>query len=177
MAIASWKIGGQAMEGLGFGAPSSAAMEGLAFQFGDQTETISASVKRVDSSDAYQDTEDPKWFYVGDDAPGRTPGWVGGLRFAGWMTTITGSTALILGVALHSPNDPYAPTDMTGLIVAGAVATGVGVGLIITSYAAKPNKKPEDYDSARNQTATGPQLALVPQGHRKGGGLALSLTF
>jgi S1-C subfamily serine protease len=47
MAIASWKVAHEKMEGLGFGVPSSTALGALGIVLGDHTDTVARSVERT----------------------------------------------------------------------------------------------------------------------------------
>jgi hypothetical protein len=92
---------------------------------------------------AFVDTADPAWFYVGKDAPGRTPGWVGQTRGWGWVALSLGAVTVGTTVLLNA-NDPTPDgfrTLRTWNTVGWALG-GVGLGMVLSSYLFAPNRKP-----------------------------------
>jgi hypothetical protein len=138
VAIMSWKVTGNATEGLSFGVPSVAALSALGLQFGEQTGSL--LVKRdlaiaPIAATGVVDQPDPPWFYVGDKAPGKTPGWVGQVRGWGWTAAalggITVGTTALLG--MNDPSPPGFRTLRTWNTV-GWGLTALGAGMVVTSY-------------------------------------------
>jgi serine protease Do len=138
VAIMSWKVTGNATEGLSFGVPSVAALAALGLEFGEQTGSLlvkrDLAVATVAASGVV-DQADPPWFYVGDKAPGKTPGWVGQVRGWGWTAAVVGGvtvgTTALLGMSNASPTGFR--TARTWNTV-GWGLTAVGAGMVVTSY-------------------------------------------
>lgn len=151
-AIASWKIGGEAVEGLGFGVPSSTAMNALKIEFGDESESRAPMARRVSSSGAtVSDDPDPKWFYVGEDAPGRIPGWVRPVRTWGWVSLGTGATILTLLYANRNDSG-YGHRGDRDWKIAGWTTAGIGLGMVISSYVWGRGKSPPQNGVAAKET-------------------------
>lgn len=157
-AIASWKVAGEQVEGLGFGVPSSTAMNTLKFRFGDESDTAAPIVRRkVSTASVVVDDPDPRWFYVGEDAPGKIPGWVGPVRGWGWGALGTGSG--ILALAYLSANDSAVSTDASrNWKIAGWTTAGIGLGMVLSSYFLGKSKKPPESEVAAND---GPRLTPI----------------
>lgn len=156
MAIASWKVASQEVEGLGFGVPASTIMSALGIQFGDETETVAPAVRRstVKTESAYQDAPEAKWHYVGEDAPGRTPTWVRQTRGWGYvlgglgLSTAVGSWLFYLASDDATSFDAYRTVNTIGW-----AALGVGAGMVVSSYVFKPDLSPPKEGSAGASTS------------------------
>lgn len=154
MAIASWKVAHEKMEGLGFGVPSSTALSALGIVLGDHTDTVARSVSRTptDTSSAFVDEADPDWYYIGKDAPGRTPTWVPLTRMFGYLTAGLGLTAVVGSWVPHVAGDVDAQTfgTLRTINTIGWAGFGVGVGMVVSSYVFRPdNRAPSERDQAR----------------------------
>jgi hypothetical protein len=165
MAIASWKVAHEKMEGLGFGVPSSTALGALGIVLGDHTDTVARSVERTptDTSSALVDEPDPDWYYIGKDAPGRTPTWVPLTRFFGYLTAGLGITGVVLTwLPVQSGN---AEVETFGKLrtfnTISWAGVGVGVGMVVSSYVFRPdNSAPSEKAQASGWKPT--QFALGP---------------
>lgn len=142
-AIASWKVFGEGVEGLGFGVPSSTALSALALTFGDATETIAADVRHPSLDTAFFDEPDPEFFYLGEDPPGRTPAWVGAFRGVGYPL-VAGGIAAIAFPWLADDIDPDASawSRRAAINAVGWAAAGIGLSLVLSSYIFKPQPRP-----------------------------------
>jgi serine protease Do len=142
-AIASFKVAGEAMEGLGFGVPSAAALAALSLNFGAESSPLSPEVARSGptSAAAVTDTPEAEWFYVGDHAPGRPPGWIAPMRVWGTLAIVAGGTVVGL-TALFYDGSPESWDSNVALNTAGWAAMGVGVGMIVSSIIFKPKRVP-----------------------------------
>jgi serine protease Do len=146
LAIASWKVAHEDMEGLGFGVPVSTALSGLALEFADETGTISTAVAASEPTgdETFVDTPEVAWFYVGDDAPGKSPGWVKPVRTWGYVIAPTGLVVALGAWAFQLiAYDPVADFQ-TNMIVntVGWGLVGVGAGMIVGSYVFEPKPVP-----------------------------------
>lgn len=146
VAIMTWKIMGGGTEGLGFGVPSASATSALSLTFGDSTGALAAprqSAKPVATAAGFVDVADPVWFYVGKDAPGRTPAWVGRTRGWGYVVLSLGAATVSLTAMLN--RDGSTPEGFRSLRLwntAGWAAGGLGIGMIVSSYVFAPKLKP-----------------------------------
>jgi len=151
MAIASWKVASKEMEGLGFGVPSSTALSALGIRFGDETDTIAPSVSRdqVKTDDAFVDAPEVNWHYVGEDAPGATPGWVRHTRTWGWVLGGVGVGTIAGSWGMHLLTDD--PLSFGTWRTANTIGWGaflVGTGMIVSSYVFKPDNAPPPEEGA-----------------------------
>jgi S1-C subfamily serine protease len=147
VAIMTWKMTGVGTEGLGFGVPSASATSALSLTFGDSTGPLEAPRRTAPPAAivgaGFVDTADPPWFYVGDDAPGRTPGWVGQTRGWGWVALTVG--AVTVGTTALLNNDSTTPDGFRSLRTwntVGWAVGGVGIGMVLSSYLFAPKPKP-----------------------------------
>jgi serine protease Do len=154
LAITSWKVAHEDMEGLGFGVPVSTALSALAIEFGDETGTIVPEAKsQASASDAFVDTPEVPWFYVGDEAVGKTPGWVQPVRTWGYATAGTGAVVLLFSFVMSDPSAtrPY-PENALGPFIVGCSLLGVGVGMVVSSYVFKPDPVPPPGSAVLDRT-------------------------
>lgn len=150
-AIASFKIGGEEIEGLGFGVPSSTAMSALKIEFGDESDTRAPTARRVSTSaSTVSDDPDPRWFYVGEDAPGAIPAWTRPVRTWGWVSLGTGATILTLIYANGNDSGFESQGDRNWKI-AGWTSAGLGLGMVISSYVWGNGKSPPEREVAKNE--------------------------
>jgi serine protease Do len=142
-AIASFKVAGEAMEGLGFGVPSAAAVAALNLRFGSETDTLSPQVQRAESGGTEGVTDSPEagWFYVGDDAPGRPPGWIAPVRTWGIVAVVAGGTAALLSGVLYDGSQKSWDGNVV-MNTAGWAGVGLGVAMIASSIIFKPKRVP-----------------------------------
>ena len=142
-AIASFKVAGTAMEGLGFGVPSAAAIAALALKFGDSSSPLTPEVHRKSTSGvaAVTDTPEAPWFYVGAGAAGRPPGWVRPVRSWGTVLAVTGATMIVI-TQLFYDGTQKSWDDTVGWNTAGWAMAGVGVGMFVSSFIFKPKRVP-----------------------------------
>lgn len=159
-AIASFKVAGAAMEGLGFGVPSAAALAALALNFGDLASSLTPEVHRKSPSGASSVTDTPEapWFYVGSGAPGRPPGWVRPVRTWGTVLALTGATTIMITALFYDGTQDSWDTNMAWNTAGWALA-GVGVGMFVSSFIFKPKRVPPP-DAA---------LLLPPRAEVRGG--------
>lgn len=156
-AIASWKVGGvsgeTAIEGLGFGVPGGTALEALNIRLGEASQAIAPAVHRSSVTDhAVIDTADPRWHYVGADAPGRTPGWVGPVRSWGYVSAITG-LVMLTSAALPALGgiDEYEAGSTWNQV--GWGLSIVGIGMVVSSYVLQ-SERPLPPESGARVTAS-----------------------
>jgi len=147
VAIMTWKMMGGGTEGLGFGVPSASATSALSLTFGDTTGALAAprqtAASTAASSSALVDKADPVWFYVGKDAPGRRPGWVGQTR--GWGYVVLSLGAATVSMTSLFNTEGTTPAGFRSLRLwntAGWAVGGLGIGMIVSSYLFAPNLKP-----------------------------------
>lgn len=151
LAIASWKVASKEMEGLGFGVPVSTALSSLGIQFGDETDTIAPSVSRkeVSTDGAFVDAPEVPWHYVGEDAAGRTPGWVRQTRTWGYVLGGVGLGTVGASWAMHLvTKDPLSFGTWRTFNTVGWGALLVGTGMIVSSYVFKPDTAPPPEEGA-----------------------------
>ncbi|WP_437523619.1 trypsin-like peptidase domain-containing protein [Sorangium sp. So ce726] len=148
VAIMTFKATGQGIEGLGFGVPSATALSSLGLSFGETTGAL--KIERVERKTASgglafsgaADKPDPPWFYVGEDAPGKTPGWVGQANGWGWVAVVTGGVTVGTTALLNIGSTPSSFGALRTWNTVGWAVTGLGAGMVLSSYVFAPNKKP-----------------------------------
>lgn len=141
-AIASWKVGGAAVEGLGFGVPGTTALRVLGLSFGARSEAITADVQRARPGDsAVTDSADPAWFYVGEGAPGRTPGWVRPVRGWGYAAFYVGLSLLAIDLATSQLEDTSYDAGSAVNQLGWSVGL-IGVGMVTSTYLLHSAPKP-----------------------------------
>lgn len=141
VAIVSFKVTGEGVEGLGFGVPSSAALDALSIELGENTGSLLVPRARAGGAtlDVVVDAADPPFYYIGKHARGRTPGWVKPVRGFGWTFGVLGASA-IAGTALAKENPDNWSTLKTWNTV-GWAAAFAGTGMILSSYVFKPRRQ------------------------------------
>ena len=136
VAIVSFKVTGEGVEGLGFGVPSATALDAL----GENTSALFVPRAKAGGPTAglVIDDADPPFYYIGKHARGRTPGWVKPVRGLGWTFGVLGVSAIV-GTALAKENPDNWSALKTWNTVGWAAAIA-GTGMIVSSYVFKPRR-------------------------------------
>ena len=146
VAILSWKMMGGGSEGLGFGVPSANAISALSLTFGDSTGSLATprqTGKATAAAAGFVDAADPVWFYVGKDAPGRTPAWVGRTRGWGYVVLSLGAATVTLTSLMNSEyTTPGGFRSLRTWNTVGWAVGGLGIGMVVSSYLFSPSLKP-----------------------------------
>lgn len=143
VAIVSFKITGDGVEGVGFGVPTSTALLGLSLEIGDSTGSLRVprAAAGAPTASLVIDDPDPPFYYVGKHAEGKTPGWVKPVRGWGWTLGISGvATLLATGLPKSNP-DNFGKLRTWNTV--GWVAAYLGTGMVVTSYVAVKRRDPE----------------------------------
>ncbi|WP_437903538.1 serine protease [Sorangium sp. So ce327] len=145
VAIMTFKATGKGIEGLGFGVPSAIALSSLGLSFGETTGALKVERKTATASggpalSVAADKPDPPWFYVGEDAPGKTPGWVGKTNGWGWVAFVAGGVTVGTTALIGSTPSNFGTLRTWNTV--GWAVTGLGAGMVLSSYVFAPNKKP-----------------------------------
>jgi len=150
LGIVSWKMSGQALEGLGFAVEIDSALEALSLS------TAASTTAELDGERARTnvlakplvDAADPPWQVVGQTgSDGARPGgsgsseFVGILRGTGLLALVLGSTTIVISAVANSGNtsDPGAyytarTYNDIGWIVAGAGAAAIATSFVIPLF-------------------------------------------
>jgi serine protease Do len=142
-AIASFKVAGTAMEGLGFGVPSAAALAALGLSFASDSSVLVPDVRRkaASSGAVVPDSPEAPWFYVGDNAPGRPPGWIAPMRTWGTVLALTGASTILITALFYDGSQGSWDTNIAWN-TAGWAAVGAGVGMVVSTFIFKPKRVP-----------------------------------
>ncbi len=185
VAIVSFKVTGEGVEGLGFGVPSATALDALGVALGENTSALLVPRAKAGGPTAglVIDDADPPFYYIGKHARGRTPGWVKPVRGLGWTFGVLGVSA-IAGTALAKENPDNWSALKTWNTVGWAAAIA-GTGMIVSSYVFKPRRQgpapapgPEAAPAAPAAPPPGPTTRLDVGAPGLGpASLSLSVTF
>jgi|GEM_PF-848909 len=146
LGIVSWKMSGQALEGLGFAVEIDSALKALSLSTAAST-TAELDRERARTNVLAKplvDAADPPWQVVGQAGSdgGARPGgggsseFVGILRGTGLLALVLGSTTIVISAVANSGNtsDPGAYYTARTYNDIGWVVAGVGAAAVATSF-------------------------------------------
>ena len=144
LGIVSWKMSGQALEGLGFAVEIASALDALGLSTASSTSAgLGAERARTNVyAKPVVDGADGPWQVVGHDEGGRSEAsggsseFVGILRGAGLLALVMGGTTVAISALANSGNtsDPGAYYTARTYNDIGWVVAGVGAAAIATSF-------------------------------------------